>query len=119
MHVAIARRLEAEWLDTLPATDARAARSRRDLVRVNTLMGNRRIVVDALRSVPPRTVADLGAGDGRLALRVVRAVGGSGEIVLVDREASVSDATLDAFRAIGWKPTVARTDVFDWLERDE
>jgi hypothetical protein len=112
----IARRLDAEWLDVLPASDPRAARSRRDLVRVNGLMGNARIVANALGSAAPRRIADVGAGDGRFALRVLRALGGGGEIVLVDREASVSDATLDAIRALGWEPRVARADVFDWLE---
>ena len=46
--MAMARRLEAEWLDVLPASDPRAARSRRDLVRVNALMGNARIVANAV-----------------------------------------------------------------------
>jgi SAM-dependent methyltransferase len=117
--MAMARRLEAEWLDVLPASDPRAARSRRDLARVNALMGNARIVANALRAAAPRRIADLGAGDGRFALRVLRAVGGGGEIVLVDREASVSDSTLHGFRALGWEPRVARADVFDWLEHGE
>lgn len=118
MPVTIARRLEPEWLDALPASDPRAARSRRDLVRVNALMGNPGIVARALRGSAPRQVADIGAGDGRFALRVLRAVGGGGEIALVDRDAAVSDATLDAFRALGWKPHVVRADVFEWLDRD-
>ena len=116
--MAMARRLEAEWLDVLPASDPRAARSRRDLVRVNALMGNAGIVANALRDAAPRRIADLGAGDGRFALRVLRALGGGGEIVLVDRGAAVNDATLDAIRALGWEPQVARADVFDWLEHD-
>ena len=40
----VARVLEPEWLDALPHEDPRARRSRRDLVRVNALMGNDRIV---------------------------------------------------------------------------
>ena len=36
----MARRVDPEWLDELPAHDPRAQRSRRDLVRINALMGN-------------------------------------------------------------------------------
>ena len=76
-HQAMARALEPEWLDTLPPDDPRAVRSRADLRRVNALMGNARIVADLLRGAPRplRRVAELGAGDGTFALRVVRALG--------------------------------------------
>ena len=47
------RILEPEWLDTLPEDDARAQRSRRDLVRVNALMGNVGIVARLLRDALP------------------------------------------------------------------
>ena len=68
------RILETEWLDTLPASDPRAAQSRRDLQRVNTLMGNARHIAAALRPHwrEGMRVADLGSGDGSLMRAVQR-----------------------------------------------
>ena len=45
----LARRVEDETLDHLPEDDPRAIRSRRDLRRINRIMGNDSIV-DALLS---------------------------------------------------------------------
>ena len=67
------RVIEAEWLDELPHADPRAQRSRRDLVRVNALMGNVRIVAGELARTPGlRSVAEIGAGDGAFMRAVVR-----------------------------------------------
>lgn len=93
------RVLEPEWLDCLPQYDARAQRSRRDLRRVNFLMGNARHVARALAPVfrPPDkgvaseasggfALADLGAGDGSFMQRVVRRLNRPGiRVTLVDR----------------------------------
>lgn len=70
------RTLEAELLDTLPLESPDARRSRRDLLRINQVMGNHawfERVVPALAE-PDETALELGAGDGLLALRL-RAVG--------------------------------------------
>jgi hypothetical protein len=68
------RIIETEWLDSLPASDPRAEHSRRDLRRVNTLMGNARHIAAALRPYAREgmRVADLGAGDGSLMRAVQR-----------------------------------------------
>lgn len=68
------RILETEWLDSLPASDPRAEHSRRDLRRVNTLMGNARHIASALKPHwrEGMRVADLGAGDGSLMRAVAR-----------------------------------------------
>lgn len=58
------RSLEPEWLDELPPSDARAIRSRRDLRRINAIMGNARIMARHLGQAS--RVADLGGGDGSL-----------------------------------------------------
>jgi hypothetical protein len=58
------RSLEPEWLDELPASDPRAERSRRDLRRINAIMGNARIIARHLGQA--RRIADLGGGDGSL-----------------------------------------------------
>ena len=57
------RILETEWLDTLPASDPRAEHSRRDLRRINTLMGNARHIAAALRPHwrEGMRIADLGS----------------------------------------------------------
>src|SRR6476659_3420780 len=117
-----ARRLEAEWLDELPADDPRARRSRADLRRINALMGNARIVASALKpwlAEPPRTMVELGAGDGEFALRVARLVRAPAlEVTLVDRQSIVSPRTLAQFEAARVTATVAQDDVFEWLARD-
>jgi 2-polyprenyl-3-methyl-5-hydroxy-6-metoxy-1,4-benzoquinol methylase len=117
-----ARRLEAEWLDELPADDPRARRSRADLRRVNALMGNARIVASALKpwlAEPPRTLVELGAGDGEFALRVARLVRApSLDVTLVDRQRIVSSETLGGFKAARVTVDIAQDDVFEWLARD-
>ena len=77
----LTRCVEAETLDHLREDDPRAIRSRRDLWRINRIMGNTGIVDTLLvRSLahPPSRIAELGAGDGSLllgSLNVARGVG--------------------------------------------
>jgi len=69
------RRLQPEWLDRLPADDPRAIRTRRDLLRINVCMLNVQIMSRALLRHAvgrPRTIVDLGSGDGQFILRVAR-----------------------------------------------
>jgi SAM-dependent methyltransferase len=111
------RRLEPEWLDELPAEDPRARRSRADLRRVNAIMGNARIVARAIGG-SPRTMVDLGAGDGAFALRLARTLPKPpARVTLVDRQDIVAPETLRAFQEMGTLVEVARLDVFDWLPR--
>ncbi len=64
------RIIEPEWLDSLPAGDPSACRSRRDLVVIDQLMGNTRWIC---RHLPPgNEIIELGAGSGRLARAVSR-----------------------------------------------
>jgi len=115
------RRVEREWLDELPVDDPRARRSRGDLRRVNGLMANARIVAgDLVRAFPrPLTsLAEIGAGDGAFALRVVArlpAPEGTARITLVDRQAIVDGQTREAFLRRRWEARVDTADVFDWL----
>ncbi len=58
-----------EILDHLPADDPEAIRSRRDLRRINFLMGNERWICRTIRKFPAaasRGIVELGAGDGAL-----------------------------------------------------
>lgn len=120
-----ARRVEREWLDELPASDPRAQRSRRDLVRVNGLMGNVALVAGELRRAypaGPATLAEIGAGDGafalRLARRLPRARPGS-SLVLVDRQPGAGPAALARLAGRGWRARTEQADVFEWLRRGD
>ena len=58
-----------ELLDHLPADDREAVRSRRDLRRINQLMGNERWICRTVRRFPEaagRSIVEIGAGDGVL-----------------------------------------------------
>lgn len=62
-----------ELLDHLPAKDPEARRSRRDLRRINFLMGNERWVcrtVSRFRDEANRGIVEVGAGDGVLCNRL-------------------------------------------------
>jgi hypothetical protein len=64
-----------EILDRLPADHPDAARSRRDLRRINFLMGNERWILRQAARFPDaarRGVVELGAGDGRLVRTLAR-----------------------------------------------
>jgi hypothetical protein len=77
------RSLEPELLDQLPASDPRAERSRRDLRRINAIMGNARVIARHLGQAS--RIADLGGGDGSLMRAIERRLGRRLEITNVDR----------------------------------
>ncbi len=60
------RQVLPEILDHLPADDPEAIRSRRDLRRINFLMGNERWIVAQARRLKPASIVELGAGEGML-----------------------------------------------------
>lgn len=117
------REVRRELLDELPPDDPRAIRARRDLQRVNVWMGHVRIMARALRALsgrPPRSIVELGAGDGTLLLRLAKTVGpqwGPVRVVLVDRQRLLSPRTRAEFEALSWHVEFVQMDVFDWLER--
>ena len=114
-----ARVLEPEWLDELPPQDPRAVRSRADLRRVNWLMGNARLIANALADVNAARIADLGSGDGHLMLRIARRLHRPGvELSLVDRAPVVSDATLGEFARLGWKVRVVAREALAFLREE-
>lgn len=116
------RRVCPEILDGLAGNDPRALRARQDLHRINTLIGQRFIMGRLLKTCagekPPRTVVELGSGDGRFSLGVARRLARgwpSVKLFLIDRQALVSASTLEGFRALGWEATSVTSDVFDWV----
>jgi hypothetical protein len=72
----VIRTLQAELVDELPANHPGAIHSRRDLRRLNTLMGHAGILAHSLQKAfpekPPSRILEIGAGDGELLLRVAR-----------------------------------------------
>ena len=116
------RRVEPELLDHLPEEDPRAVRSRRDLRRVNAWMGGAGLMARLLNhhdGPAPRTILELGAGDGTFMLGVARRLAPAWTGVtlrLVDRQDLVTDATRDRFAALGWNAEPVVADVFAVLD---
>jgi hypothetical protein len=114
-----ARTVEPELLDELPADNPDAIRSRSDLRRINRVMGNGAVLARLIGS-RPKTIAELGGGDGTLLLEVVRRLGllkWPARIVIVDRANVVSSATIASFTELGCTVEPAQADVFSWLRQ--
>lgn len=115
----IPRVVQPELLDELPPGDSRAIRSRRDLRRINSFMGNARHISAQLRQIePPRRVLELGAGDGTLLLKIARALPAPVELHLLDMQPVVSSETLEHFRALGWKVRIISSRFENWIPRE-
>jgi Methyltransferase domain len=117
------RDVQPEWLDTLPADDPRAQRSRADLRRINWIMGAlgtmRGALDTAFRNRKGTHIVELGAGDGSLMARLAskRATRWPGvQISLLDLQPVVAATTQAAIERQGWAVDVVRADVFAWLE---
>lgn len=112
--------MRPELLDQLPAHAPAARRSRRDLRRINALMGNASIIARELNarqpSGEPWRLADLGGGDGHFAWRVVqRLASRGGTLVVVDRQPAVSPEILAWMGQLGWSVRVVQADALEWL----
>jgi hypothetical protein len=119
--VTLPRRVDPEWLDELAADDPRAVRSRRDLRLMNRIMGHSAIIRRALErhaGAGSVTIAELGAGDGTLLLRVLRGRAEGGSVVFVDRQPVVSGQTIGRYAECGFTAAVGAADVFEWLTGD-
>ena len=124
MDLSLARRVDPELLDGLAAEDPRARRSRGDLQRIHRAMATLSIVERALdrgtSGMIPRTLLELGAGDGSLMMRLAQrraARWPNVHVTLLDRLDLIAPQTLEGIREAGWTPTVVAMDVFDWLAR--
>ena len=111
------RVLEPEWLDELAPADLTAQQSRRDLRKLNFILGHRRRMVRLLRRAGAqerlRRLVDLGAGDGHFVSEVYRSFrwpDSSAQVVLVDRQLSVGETT----RALLEQPEEISVDVFEF-----
>lgn len=122
--MSVARIVEPEWLDRLPASDPRAIRSRGDLRRINRLMATTGLLARALDPLlegrRDARIVELGAGDGSVLLRVAQARGKRWPPIrlgLLDMQPVVTPHVLERYRALGWTPEVIQADAFDWLAR--
>jgi Methyltransferase domain len=114
------RILEPELLDELPADDRRAIHSRRDLQKINALMGHAGAMARALANTSPQSIVELGAGDGTLLLQLAKRLAPRWKpvrVVLVDRQRLLSPQTQAEFAALSWDVEALSMDVFDWLDR--
>lgn len=116
------RVVETEWLDDLAADDPGAMGSRRDLDRLNRVMGHAGMLGELLEAGlgrrPLKRMVELGAGDGRLALGVAERLAAKWpgvEVTLVDCKKVMSEETRGRFTALGWNANAVQADVFDWL----
>lgn len=115
------RIVQPELLDALPPDNPRAVRSRRDLRRINRLMGNASALARSLESHWPKDrairITEIGAGDGNLMAQVVRQLSASwpkGKVTLLDLQASVTADTLQSFERLDWEASASIADVFKW-----
>ena len=120
------REVEPELLDELSSADPRAIQSRRDLRKVNALMGHTRIMsrvlVGAFRRRSPQSIVELGAGDGTLLLQLAIRTAPQwkpARVVLVDRKRLLSSRTKAEFEALSWRVESLEMDVFEWLQRPQ
>ncbi|MBA2590237.1 MAG: methyltransferase domain-containing protein [Alphaproteobacteria bacterium] len=113
------RVLVPEILDHLAPDDPRALRSRRDLARINWVMCQAAIMANTLADFPaPKTIADIGGGDGRFLLSVARRLvkrWPGVKLVILDQQAIVSTETQSKFAALGWDCAAMQGDIFQTL----
>lgn len=122
------RNVQPELLDELSPEDSQAQGSRRDLQKLNWIMGHAAIFERAFHSFlkenpvenRPLKICELGAGDGTLLLEIARRMsvrGVTADVTMIDRQSLVSNETCSAFSALQWKVETVSDDVFSFLER--
>ena len=119
------RTLQAELVDDLPAHHPAAIETRRDLRRINTLMGHAGIFIRALKTVfpkqPPTHLLEIGAGDGEILLRVARRMSGRWrdmDVTFVDLQNLLNEKTKADFAALDWKVRSIEADIFELWSDD-
>lgn len=121
MHPSFPRVLQEEMLDGLSEDDPRAIRSRRDLQRLNRIMGAAGIIAKVLKRSQhaPKSIIELGTGDGSLMLGLAKCLAADWHdvhVTLLDRLNLVSSATVEEFNRLGWTVEILQADVLEWAE---
>jgi Methyltransferase domain len=123
----VLRKVLPELLDRLPPGDPRAVRSRRDLQRINRLMGNADILARALVAGSkgtrptisgPVEIVELGGGDGTLLLQLAKSVAhawGPANVTLIDQQALLTQDTRAQLARMSWTVEAVQADVLEWL----
>jgi hypothetical protein len=113
-----------ELLDVLPPRDESALRSRRDIRRLNSLMGHPRLMARALenslRDRASKRIVELGAGDGHFLLGVAERMHGpqlAVEATLVDRLDVLDPQMRERFNAVGWRIGAEIAEAMEWLRQ--
>ena len=113
-----------EALDDLAPGDPKALRSRRDLRRVHRAMRSVSALNHALSrlrlAAHPKSILELGAGDGSLLLRLAAAVRPRWpgvKLTLLDRQHIVSSETVESYRRHGWEVTTVCEDALIWARQ--
>lgn len=116
------RHIEAEWLDRLAADEPSALSSRRDLRRLNAIMGHARLIARILsreRNLRRmHSIVDLGGGDGTFLLALARKLSLHSpalSVTIVDPRSRVTEDTLRGFETAGWKLAVIECDAIEFL----
>ncbi len=120
--MSLPRSVEPELLDRMPADDRRAVRARRDLKRLNAVILQTGIMAPILarqwRRGEPRTILDLGTGDGTFMLGVARRLAPRWRdvnVTLLDRQNIVSPQTRTLSpRSAGTRRASPRTCSIIW-----
>jgi len=119
------RTIERELLDWLPASDPDAKGSRRDLQRLNVLMGHagifKRALLEFWQHKSP-SILELGAGDGTLMLAIARLLSprwSDIDLTLLDRHQLLSEESRKDFAALRWNVETVTADVFSFLDNEQ
>ena len=113
------RQVLPERLDVMPADDPVARRSRRDLQRVHLVMRSLTILRGAIgtlsRTRQPRSILELGAGDGSLMLRfALRSSWRGVQVTFLDRQDLIGPEIREPLGLLGWDVQMVRIDALDW-----